>query len=370
MPAYSSNSVLRVEGSVSSAQHKAPQNLNDVRLWLGITAVLVVIMVLVGGATRLTDSGLSITEWKPVVGALLPLSADDWQAEFQAYRQTPQYRLLNEGMSLAEFKFIYWWEWGHRQLGRFIGLFFLGGLIWFVLRRRVDLQQGLMLFSVGLLLGTQGLIGWIMVASGLQPGMTAVAPIKLTLHLTLACLFFAALIALIARLGRTDGESATTGTQIAAWAITIAIFIQIALGGLVAGHDAGLTYNTWPLMDGAIVPHGLAALSPAWLNFVDNILTIQFNHRIGAYALALLIGLHTLIVWRKALPAVRYRLAGLSFLVIVQLILGIVTLVYVVPLVPALAHQGIALIMLAVAVWHTARLRPIVTAGQGRTGGT
>ncbi len=330
------------------------------RLWLAVTALLVFGMVLVGGATRLTDSGLSITEWKPVVGAIPPLSQDDWQAEFTLYQQTPQYALLNDGMSLAEFKVIYWWEWGHRQLGRLIGLVFLGGLVWFSARRVVSLRQGLMLFATGLLLGTQGLIGWIMVASGLEPGMTAVAPVKLTLHLTLACLFFAALIVLIARLGRADGDAGSPGLRAGAWAITVAVFVQIALGGLVAGHDAGLTYNTWPLMDGDFVPDGLAALSPFWMNIVDNITAIQFNHRIGAYVLTLLIGLHTLLAWRSAAPTARQRLAGLSVLIALQMVLGVVTLVYVVPFSAALAHQGVALIMLAVAVWHTARLRPSV----------
>ena len=358
MSSTSANHILSDREAAIPAQRRSSGDLRAVRLWLAVTALLVIVMVLVGGATRLTDSGLSITEWKPVVGAVPPLSQADWQAEFTAYQQTPQYKLLNDGMSLAAFKVIYWWEWGHRQLGRMIGLIFLGGLVWFAVRRVVNLRQGLMLFATGLLLGTQGLVGWIMVASGLEPGMTAVAPVKLTLHLVLACLFFAALIVLIARLGREGGDSVSSGTRIGAYVITVAVFIQIALGGLVAGHDAGLTYNTWPLMDGALVPDGLAALSPAWMNVVDNIMAIQFNHRIGAYALALLIGLHTLFVWRKSVPAVRYRLAGLSALVVVQMALGIVTLLYVVPLIPALAHQGVALIMLAVAVWHTARLRP------------
>ena len=358
MPATSANQFLSERDSAVPAQRQSSGDSRAVRLWLAVTALLVVVMVLVGGATRLTDSGLSITEWKPVVGAVPPLSQADWQAEFMAYQRIPQYKLLNDGMSLAEFKVIYWWEWGHRQLGRLIGLVFLGGLVWFAVRRVVNLRQGLMLFAAGILLGTQGLIGWIMVASGLEPGMTAVAPVKLTLHLLLACLFFAALIVLIARLGREGGESASSGTRIGAWVMTGAIFLQIALGGLVAGHDAGLTYNTWPLMDGALVPDGLAALSPAWMNIVDNIMAIQFNHRIGAYELALLIWLHTAFVWRKSVPAVRHRLAGLSILVVVQMTLGIVTLLYVVPLIPALAHQGVALIMLAVAVWHTARLRP------------
>jgi cytochrome c oxidase assembly protein subunit 15 len=361
MPMTATDPVRPASRSTATAHDAAGGNLRAVRFWLAVTALLVFVMVLVGGATRLTDSGLSITEWKPVVGAIPPLSQDDWQAEFTLYQQTPQYALLNHGMNLAEFKFIYWWEWGHRQLGRLIGLIFLGGFVWFSVRRIVNPRQSLLLFATGLLLGTQGLIGWIMVASGLEPGMTAVAPVKLTLHLILACLFFAALIVLIARLGRDDGEGASTGTRTGAWAMTIAIFVQIALGGLVAGVDAGLTYNTWPLMDGAFIPDGLAALTPLWMNVIDNITAIQFNHRIGAYALALLIGLHTLFVWRDATPTVRQRLAGLSVLVVVQMVLGIVTLVYVVPFTAALAHQGVALIMLAVAVWHTARLRPLAS---------
>ena len=357
MPMTATDSAGTANHSTASSRHATGGNLRRVRLWLAATAVLVFVIVLVGGATRLTDSGLSITEWKPVVGAIPPLSQDDWQAEFELYQQTPQYALLNRGMSLSEFKFIYWWEWGHRQLGRLIGLIFLGGLVWFSVRRTVNARQGLLLFGAGLLLGTQGLIGWIMVASGLEPGMTAVAPVKLTLHLIFACLFFAALIVLIARLGRNDGESASSGLRIGAYAITLAIFVQIALGGLVAGYDAGLTYNTWPMMDGEFIPDGLAALAPWWMNMIDNVTAIQFNHRIGAYVLTLLIGLHTLFVWRDAAPAVRQRLAGLTGLVVVQMVLGIVTLIYVVPFSAALAHQGMALIMLAVAVWHTARLR-------------
>ena len=360
MPSPSADHILSDHDENALAQRQSSDGLRAVRLWLAAIALLVLIMVLVGGATRLTDSGLSITQWKPVVGAVPPLSRGDWQAEFTLYQQTPQYGLLNRGMSLDEFKFIYWWEWSHRQLGRLIGLVFLGGLVWFAVRRVVDLRQGLLLFATGLLLGTQGLIGWIMVASGLEPGMTAVAPVKLTLHLVLACLFFAALIALIARLGRDDGDPASPGARIGAFVICGAILMQIALGGLVAGHDAGLSYNTWPLMDGAFVSDGLAAFSPWWMNVVDNILAIQFNHRIGAYGLALLIGLHTVFAWRGAASAVRHRLAGLTALVVVQMALGIVTLLYVVPFMPALAHQGVALLMLAVAVWHAARLRPVV----------
>ncbi len=222
-------------------------------------------MVLVGGATRLTESGLSITEWDLVTGTLPPLDAAAWQAEFARYRQSPQYALLNHGMSLSDFKTIYWWEWAHRELGRFIGLVYIAGFFWFVGRRGVPARTGWTLAGIGVLLGAQGVVGWIMVASGLKPGMTAVAPLKLALHLTLASLLFAALIALFVRLGGAEARDGRAGGApgAARVAVVVLAFVQIALGGLVAGHDAGLVYNTWPLMDGRFVPSGLGMLTAA-----------------------------------------------------------------------------------------------------------
>ena len=179
--------------------------------------LLVFAMVLVGGATRLTESGLSITEWNLVTGTVPPLGDAAWQAEFERYRQSPQYELLNRGMSLAEFKTIYWWEWAHRELGRFIGLVYIAGFLWFVgAARACRCARLVVLAGMGLLLGAQGVVGWIMVASGLEPGMTAVAPVKLTLHLTLACLFFAALVAMFVRLGGARPEAADRGERFAA----------------------------------------------------------------------------------------------------------------------------------------------------------
>jgi cytochrome c oxidase assembly protein subunit 15 len=333
-----------------------PDGLRPVRIWLGFLIVLVFAMVLVGGATRLTESGLSITEWKPVTGAVPPLSAAAWQADFELYRGSPQYELLNQGMSLAEFQTIYWWEWGHRQLGRFIGLVYLAGFLWFALRRAVSSWVAGALFAMGLLLGTQGLVGWIMVASGLQPGMTAVAPVKLTLHLTLASLFFASLVAAYVRLGGAAREGAPPGLRRMAWALVALAFVQIALGGLVAGHDAGLTYNTWPLMDGKFVPSGLTLLEPFWLNLVDNVTTIQFNHRIGAYLLGAGVLAYAAWVW-GAPSAVRGRGVLLAGLVLAQLGLGIATLVHVVPIGLALAHQGLAMVLLLALVWNASVLR-------------
>ena len=284
------------------------------RAWLLLLIVLVFAMVLVGGATRLTESGLSITEWQPVGGAVPPLGAAAWQEAFDLYRQSPQYELLNQGMSLADFKRIYWWEWAHRELGRFIGLVYIAGFLWFALRRKASGRTLVLLAGMGLLLGTQGLVGWIMVASGLEPGMTAVAPIKLTLHLVLACLFFAALVAMYVRLGGAEAERASSKARAWAWLLLALAFVQIALGGLVAGHDAGLTYNTWPLMDGQLVPEGLALLRPSWLNLVDNVTTIQFNHRLGAYLLALAAVAYWFTLRREP-PAIRGRAALLLVLV-------------------------------------------------------
>jgi cytochrome c oxidase assembly protein subunit 15 len=210
---------------------------------------------------------------------------------------------------------------------------------------------------MGVLLGAQGLVGWIMVASGLAPGMTAVAPVKLALHLTLASLFFAALIVMFVRLGGAEREPAPPRMRRAAWLLVFLALLQIALGGLMAGHDAGLAYNTWPLMDGRLVPSGLALLDPLWLNLVDNVATIQFNHRIGAYGLALAILAYAVAV-RRAAAGARGRARLMSLLVLAQAAVGVATLIYAVPIELALMHQALALILLLALVWNAGALRP------------
>lgn len=328
-----------------------------IRRWLLFLILLSFGMVLVGGATRLTESGLSITEWNLVTGTFPPLTAEAWQSEFNLYRQSSQYGLLNEGMSFQSFKTIYWWEWAHRELGRFIGLVYIAGFLWFVGRRAVPLRAAVALAGMGLLLGLQGVVGWIMVASGLEPGMKAVAPLKLTLHLTLASLFFAALVALYVRLGDARPEPATRGQRLGAWALVALAVMQIALGGLVAGHDAGLTYNTWPLMDGRLIPNGLALLEPLWLNAVGNITTVQFNHRLGAYVLAAAILAYAVATRRRG-RLVLARALLLSILVLAQLVIGVLTLVGVVPIGLALMHQAMAMILLFVLTWNASVQRP------------
>ncbi len=319
-----------------------------IRRWLWAVAALVFVMVVVGGATRLTGSGLSITEWKPITGALPPLSAETWASEFAKYRASPQYQLLNQGMSLGEFQFIYWWEWGHRQLGRFIGLVYLGGFL---------VIAALRLFGMGLLLGLQGTIGWIMVASGLQPGMVAVAPVKLTLHLSFAALFFASVVAFATWMTPARRTEPGHGRAMA-WLLLALLFGQIALGGLVAGSRAGFVYNTWPLMDGALVP-GVETLfvRPAfWENFVDNAALVQFNHRLGAYLL-LALALWHMVSLRKIAPGSggAKRATAILGLTLSQAVLGIVTLLLVVPLWAGLAHQALGFLVLAMGVVHVTR---------------
>lgn len=328
-----------------------------IRRWLWCVAALVFLMVVVGGATRLTGSGLSITEWKPITGALPPLSAESWADEFAKYRASPQYQLLNSGMSLGEFQFIYWWEWGHRQLGRFIGLVYLAGFLVVALRRLLPARQSAILFGMGLLLGLQGAIGWIMVASGLEPGMTAVAPVKLTLHLVFAGLFFASVVAFATWLTPLRRVEPSRGRTVA-WLLLLLLFVQVALGGLVAGSKAGFTFNTWPLMDGAFAPptSTLLAGMPVWENFVDNVALVQFNHRLGAYILFALALWH-MVAMRRAAPrsGSAKRATAIAGLVLAQSALGIVTLLLVVPLWAGLAHQALGFTVLAMGVVHVTR---------------
>ena len=337
---------------------RVPQSrsLSAVRTWIYCLAALVVLMVAVGGATRLTGSGLSITEWKPVTGAIPPLTEQAWMAEFEKYRQISQYELVNKGMTLSEFKFIYAWEWGHRQLGRLIGLVFFLPLVWFWARGVIKGRLALTVLGIGALGGLQGAIGWIMVASGLEPGMTAVAPIKLALHLTVASIILACLVWVAAGLkDRSDAVRQEAPAGYAPRILVGLILFQIALGGLVAGSKAGLTYNTWPLMDGALVPpaSALFVVKPWIENFVDNVILVQFNHRLVAYAIVAFAVWHAWTIHRQAKSSrTAGRATGMAGLALAQMALGIVTLLLAVPLWAGLAHQVFAMAVLAMAVVH------------------
>ena len=330
-----------------------------VRAWLWVMAALVFAMIIVGGATRLTDSGLSITEWKPLLGAIPPLNEADWHAAFEKYRQIPQYQQVNKGMSLAEFQFIYWWEWAHRFLGRFIGVVFALPLVYFWARGY--LRKGLPLKLSGLLLlgGLQGGIGWYMVMSGLVDRID-VSQYRLALHLTVAMLILA-LIAWIAFDLKQDEEgadpllrTATSGQKKLAVGLVALILLQTVLGGFVAGLNAGLTYNTWPLMDGQLIPNGLGSLQPWYLNLFENITTVQFNHRLVAYIICALAVVQAVWVMRTSDDDRLARSAVILMVaVFIQAALGIWTLLAVVPLSLGLAHQGWAAVLLVIAVWHT-----------------
>ncbi len=347
----------------SHALPATPQR-RAVRTWLYLMAALVVAMVAVGGATRLTGSGLSITEWRPVTGTLPPLSQADWAVEFEKYRDTPQYRILNEGLGLSDFKTLYWWEWGHRLLGRVIGLAFFLPLLVFWWRGALDRRFGLGLLALGLLGGLQGTVGWIMVASGLQPGMTAVAPIKLALHLTLASLILACLVWLAA--GQREGtlNPAPARLRVTAYALALLVLAQIGLGGLVAGSHAGLVYNTWPQMDGALLPSAsvLFAGTPWIENFVDNHALVQLNHRLVAYLVLALAIWHALDARRSGHRGAAGRATGIAVLALGQAALGITTLLLQVPLWAGLAHQVFAMAVLTMAVVHARLSRGTVPA--------
>jgi cytochrome c oxidase assembly protein subunit 15 len=331
----------------------ATRSTRPVRIWLLAVALLVAATVVVGGATRLTESGLSITEWKPVTGVLLPLSTDAWDAEFAKYKEIPQYNQLNRGMSLGEFKTIYFWEWTHRLLGRVIGFVFLLPLIFFWARGYLSRALAPKLALLFVLGGLQGAIGWWMVTSGLA-NRVSVAPYRLAVHLTLAFLIFAALIWIAHSLGPQRRETIARSVRAGAWAVIAVAFVQVFLGAIVAGLDAGMSFNTWPLMDGHFIPplDGLTPLEPVWRNLFENPMTAQFVHRMVGYALFVAATLHA---WQTRGTALSKSAIVLFGLVTAQATIGILTLVHVVPISLALLHQFGALAVIGHAAPHVRR---------------
>jgi len=328
-----------------------------IRLWLLLVAALVFLTLLVGGATRLTESGLSIVEWKPVTGALPPLSENAWQTEFEKYQATTQYQQLNRGMTLAEFKTIYWWEWAHRLLGRLIGAAFLFPFVWFLWRGWIESRLRWRLWMLFALGATQGAVGWWMVASGLA-GRVSVSPYRLAFHLTLACLIYAALVWTAQSLSARPRFDVPRGIRAGAFALIILVLMQIYAGALVAGLDAGLSYNTWPLIDGALVPSSerLLFLAPAWRNFFENDLLAQFNHRMLAYILCIAAVLHLIDMIRSRSKGGALNGAlTVMCAVLLQAGLGVATLLHQAPISLSLIHQGMAIILLTLAVLHAQR---------------
>lgn len=328
------------------------RNRAQVRFWLYCVLVVLFALILVGGATRMTGSGLSITEWKPIHGVIPPLNEAEWQEEFLKYQQIPQYEKINHGMSLDEFKGIFWWEWAHRLLARGVGFLFAIPLVFFWVTRRVE--RGLTPKLIGILAlgGLQGAIGWWMVASGLVERVS-VSQYRLATHLTIASLIFMATMVVARGLAPHSQTPAGRRTQRLAGILTLLVMVQIYLGGLVAGLHAGLSYTTWPLMDGKVIPGDLLLLEPVWRNFFENPKTVQFVHRIGAYTLFVVALWHMIATGRSIPGSTHARRAVLLFiLVLIQAIVGIATLVMQVPMHLALTHQGFALVVLGFAAAH------------------
>ena len=331
-----------------------------VRWWLVSIAALIAIMVLVGGATRLTESGLSIVEWKPVTGTLPPLSQEQWREAFEAYKTIPQYRELNAGMSLAEFKTIFWWEWSHRLLGRAIGVAYLLPFLWFLWRGALsaELRRRLwLIFGLGAL---QGGVGWWMVASGLSQRVE-VSQYRLATHLVLALLIFAAVVWTLRRLADRPRLAASSRLKITSVVLVVVTFVQLYLGALVAGLRAGRVYNTWPDIDGALIPSAARLFfeAPWWRNLFDNALTVQFEHRMTAYLLFTIALLHALDAVRSRAGAAAVNGAlWLAAVIALQASLGILTLLNQVPTFLALAHQAVAIAVLTLAIFQVARLAP------------
>lgn len=317
--------------------------------------------LVVGGVTRLTHSGLSIVEWQPIVGTIPPMSEADWQEVFRKYQQTPEYQKVNRGMSLDEFKYIFYWEYVHRVLGRSIGVVFLLPFLYFVFRRRVEGALLPKLIGIFILGGLQGAMGWYMVKSGLVDD-PRVSQYRLTAHLGLAFIIFAAMlwVALDLRVRRGDswaGEKLRALQQFAA-AVALLVFVMVLTGGIVAGIRAGLAYNTFPLMNGHVVPPEIFMLEPWYMNFFNNIATVQFVHRAIAWMLAVVVP----YFWfrtRRVEASPRVRLAGnwLLLALAAQIALGITTLLYVVPVPLAAAHQAGAMVVFGIVLWLNHELR-------------
>jgi cytochrome c oxidase assembly protein subunit 15 len=331
-----------------------------VRIWLLSVAALIALMVVVGGATRLTESGLSIVEWKPVTGALPPLGEAQWNDAFEAYKKIPQYTALNAGMTLSQFKTIFWWEWSHRLLGRVIGAVYLLPFLYFLWRGAVsgELKRRLwVIFGLGAL---QGAVGWWMVASGLSERIE-VSHYRLATHLMLALLIYASIVWTLCRLGEREPLAVSSRLRVTSFVLVAVTFVQLYLGALVAGLRAGLVYNTWPDIDGAFIPSAARLWfdTPWWRNLFDNTLTVQFEHRMTAYALFALAILHMFDALRSHAP--RATIRGALWLVAaisLQAMLGILTLLNQVPLHLALSHQAVAIAVLTFAVMQAERLAP------------
>lgn len=353
--------------TLDSPHPATARQIANLRAWLLVVAALVFLMVSVGGATRLTGSGLSITEWQPIMGVVPPLSQADWLEAFAKYQQIPQYHHVNRGMSLDAFKAIFWWEWTHRFLGRLIGAAFLLPFLYLLAVGQMPRALLGRLCGIFVLGALQGVIGWYMVRSGLADRID-VSQYRLALHLGLAIVIFGALIWMALSLDAPQERraGATRPAHVgAALGIVLLVLLQILLGAFVAGLKAGASYNTWPLMDGRLIPDGLGAMQPWYLNVFENALTVQFNHRLAAYGLVLAVIWQVWTLRRTRSARITLTATALAAAVLAQAALGIATLLAQVPLALALAHQAGAAAVFGLAVWHLhTLLHPYAQAGR------
>jgi len=348
-PAQSPSQAKSAKGSIDAGTRQGARGA--IRVWLMTLFTLVVVMIAVGGLTRLTDSGLSITVWEPIKGAIPPLSAAEWEAEFDLYRAIPEYQLQNKGMTMAEFKVIYWWEWGHRQLGRVIGLVWAVGFFGFLLTRSMPAGWTGKLFGLGLLGGLQGAIGWWMVSSGLTGTMLDVASYRLATHLGLAFVILGLIAWFILQLGRGEREmmQARRDRETRLFSMSTGLmhfaFLQILIGALVAGIDAGRNYVDWPLMAGGFLPPGIFEIEPIWRNFFENDGLVQFMHRMAGY----LLFVFCIVVWlrsRKSPHAkTRFAFNAIMAVMLLQMVIGIATVMYSAPWQIAIVHQFGAVVL-------------------------
>jgi cytochrome c oxidase assembly protein subunit 15 len=324
--------------------------------WLTLVGLMVFCMIIVGGATRLTHSGLSIVEWEPLVGTIPPLDQEDWDEVFDEYKTSPEYQQVNFGMSLDEFKVIFWWEYFHRLLGRLIGLVFFIPLLYFAIRRKINGSLAKRLFGIFVLGGLQGGMGWYMVASGLVDD-PRVSQYRLTAHLGIAFLIFGAIVWTALSVmypSKTNTSKPVRRMFRFAVAINVIIFLMVVSGGFVAGIRAGLAYNTWPLMGNSFVPPDIFILTPGWRNFFENMATVQFDHRIIAYVLAVLVPIFWFKVRRRDVsPQTVIATNTLLVLVFTQIVVGISTLLHHVPVTLGVAHQGIGSLVFVTSLWVT-----------------
>jgi len=324
--------------------------------WLGFLFALLVVMIAVGGLTRLTDSGLSITEWKPVTGAIPPLSDADWAVEFGKYQASPEFLLQNNAMTIEEFKGIFWWEWGHRFLGRFLGLVWAVGFFWFLLRKQIPTGYTGKFLMLGVLGGLQGALGWWMVSSGLTGRMVDVASYRLAMHLGLAFIILGLIAWYVLSLRKSGAEllqarrRREAGLMRFSTVLIAVLFAQVMLGGLVAGIDAGRSFPTWPDMAGEFLPSESFGYTPIWSNFFENPALVQFNHRLIGYV-ALLLGV---ILWWKSrkspVSATRGAFIVVLVMMLAQVFLGILTVLYLAQLDIALTHQFGAVVLFVLAI--------------------